>query len=132
VGDWIETNVFSGAVEEINLRNVVFKELHNNWVMIPNIMVVENPFKNYGLTDRIRIILKCGVGYESNLQEVEEIAKTAIREQFPTDVNENIEFHYLEFGDSSINFQLRFWLDAKAKLTILEARKGNKNYQGCI
>lgn len=127
VGDWIETNGYSGAVVEITLRNVVIKEPDNNLVMIPNKMVVENPFKNFGLTDRIRVILKCGVGYESDLHEVENIAITAIKEQFPTDKSENIEFHYLEFGDSSINFQLRFWVDATSKLTILEAKsKGIK------
>ena len=27
--------------------------------------------------------------------------------------NEEVEFFYKEFGDSSINFMLRFWVDAK-------------------
>lgn len=120
IGDWIETNGYQGTVQEINLRNVVIKEPDNNLVMIPNRLIVENPFKNFGLTTRIRVILKCGVSYGDNLREVEKLAKDAIRDKFPTD--ENIEFHYLEFGNSFINFQLRFWVDAKAKLTILEAR----------
>lgn len=53
---------------------------------------------------------------------MDKIDKQAISDHYPTDENENIEFHYLEFGDSSINFQLRFWVAATAKLTILEAR----------
>jgi len=122
IGDWVETNGFSGFVEEINLRNTVIKESDNNLVMIPNKMVVENAFKNYGLTERVRVVLKCGIGYESKLVEVEETVKEIIAKQFPPGNNENIEFHYLEFGDSSINFQIRFWIQAKSKLTILEAR----------
>lgn len=122
VGDWVETNGYQGAVHEVNLRNTVIKEPDNNLVMIPNRLVLENPFKNYGLTNRIRVILKCGVSYDDDLREVQKIAKEAIKEKFPTDQSENIEFHWLEFGDSSINFQIRFWVDARAKLSILEAR----------
>lgn len=58
VGDWVETNGYSGSVQEVNLRNTVIKEPDNNLVMIPNKMVVENPFKNFGLTERIRVIIK--------------------------------------------------------------------------
>lgn len=122
IGDWVETNGYQGTVHEVNLRNTVIKEPDNNLVMIPNKMIVENPFKNFGLTERIRVILLCGVGYECDLQEVEDIAKKAIEKDFPQDESEKIEFHYKEFGDSSINFQLRFWVDAKVKITILEAR----------
>lgn len=122
IGDWVETNGFMGTVVEVNLRNTVIKEPDNNLVILPNKMVVENPFKNYGLTSQIRVILNCGVAYESDLEEVEKLAKKAISENFENDEDKEIEFHYLEFGDSSINFQVRFWINATSKLTILEAR----------
>lgn len=122
VGDWVETNGFSGTVHEVNLRNTVIREPDNNLVMIPNRMVVENPFKNVGLTKQIRVILTCGVGYDSDLDFVEKLTKDTIEEHCNKDPEKDIEFHYLEFGDSSINFQVRFWVDAQAKMSILEAR----------
>jgi small conductance mechanosensitive channel len=122
VGDWVETNGFQGTVHEVNLRNTVIREPDNNMVIIPNKLVLDNPFKNYGLTQQIRVILKCGISYSEDLEAVEKIAKKAIQNHFPQDASREIEFHYLEFGDSSINFQLRFWVDAQAKLTILESR----------
>jgi small conductance mechanosensitive channel len=122
VGDWIETNGYNGTVYEVNLRNTVIREPDNNLVMIPNRMVVENPFKNYGLTNQIRVILTCGVNYNSDLSFVEKLTKETIMENCHKDPDREIEFHYLEFGDSSINFQVRFWIDAKSKMTILEAR----------
>ena len=122
VGDWVETNGFSGQVMEIDLRNTKIKEADNNVIVIPNRMVVDNPFKNFGLTERIRTIVKCGVSYDSDLEEVKALSIKSIRENYPTQDGENIEFHYLEFGDSSINFQIRFWVDATAKLTALEAK----------
>lgn len=122
VGDWIETNGYEGAVHDVNLRNTVLREPDNNLVMIPNRMVVENPFKNYGLTKQVRVIVNCGVGYESDLDEVEQITKKAIEENFHRDETKEIEFHYLAFGSSSIDFQVRFWIDANVRISILEAR----------
>jgi len=122
VGDWIETNGFSGTVVEIDLRNTKLKEGDNNIVVIPNKMVLENPFKNFGLTKRIRTSIECGVAYDSDLRAVKEIATNTIKKLYPPNQNERIEFHYLNFGGSSIDFQLRFWVKATADLTAVEAK----------
>jgi len=121
IGDFIETNGYGGTVEDITLRYIVIKESDNNLVIIPNKLVVENPFKNFGLTKRIRTSLECGVGYESDLRKVKDLAMKTIEDAFPQK-DKKIEFQYLEFGDSSINFQMRFWVDATQNLTLLEAK----------
>jgi small conductance mechanosensitive channel len=121
VGDFIETNGYDGTVEEITLRYVVLREADNNLIIIPNKLVVDNPFKNYGLTDHIRTSIKCGVGYESDLRSVKNMSIEIIEEAFPQG-DKDIEFQYLEFGDSSINFQIRFWVPATRNLTLLEAK----------
>ena len=36
IGNWVETNGFSGEVVEISLKNFVVKEADNNMVLIPN------------------------------------------------------------------------------------------------
>lgn len=122
IGDFVESNGFNGTVHEINLRNTKIKETDNNIVVLPNKMVIESPFKNYGLTNRLRITVKCGVGYESDLQQVKDLTIKTIENRWSQHEGENVEFHYLEFGDSSINFQTRFYVDAVERLSILEAR----------
>lgn len=122
IGDWVETNGYCGRVIEIDLRNTKIKESDNNIVVIPNQLVLENPFKNYGLTNRIRTSIECGVAYQSNLEEVKSVAVEAINKIFIPLSYEKIEFHYLNFGDSSIDFQLRFWVNATANLSALEAK----------
>lgn len=122
VGDWIETNGYAGSVVEIDLRNTKIKESDNNIVVIPNQLIVNNPFKNHGLTKRIRTTITCGVGYESNLDKVKELTVNAIKEIYPPNPGENIEFYYTDFNDSSIDFLLRFWVDAKENLTSLEVK----------
>jgi len=121
LGDFIETNGYAGTVEDINLRHTQLKTADNNLVIIPNSLVSDSPFKNYGLTHDIRITIECGVGYESDLDSVEQIAKEVISSSFPHK-SKDVEFYFLEFGDSSINFQLRFWVLGTDSMTLLKAR----------
>lgn len=122
VGDYVETNGYAGYVEEISLRNTRIREVDNNMVIIPNKMIIESPFKNFGLTTRIRAKITCGVHYDSDMRFVQKLATETIAEHFTQLAYEKVEFHWLEFADSSINFQLRFWIKASANITLLEAK----------
>lgn len=122
LGDWVETNGFSGFVEDINLRSVIIKEADNNYVVIPNSKIVDSPFKNFSRTKRSRVFINCGVGYESDLEQVQELTVKTITELFTQADGESIEFYYQEFGDSSINFVVRFWSDVSKKKDVLTAQ----------
>ncbi len=122
IGDWVETNGYAGSVTEINLRNIVIKQSDNNYVVIPNSKIVEEPFKNFTRTARSRIFVNCGVGYESNLEMVEKLTLETIRDSFPQRGNEEVEFMYTGFGDSSINYVVRFWADVTKNRDILVAQ----------
>ncbi|WGH75139.1 mechanosensitive ion channel family protein [Tenacibaculum tangerinum] len=122
VGNWVVTNGYSGEIIEISLRNTKLKESDNNIVVIPNKLIVEKPFKNYGLTKRIRTTINCGVAYDSDLEKVKKVAIQAINEVFPPESGEEIELYYQEFGASSIDFMLRFWVDATRNLTAIQVK----------
>jgi small conductance mechanosensitive channel len=109
IGDWIETNDFSGYVVDINLRSVMIQSADFNLVVIPNSKIIDSPFKNFSRTPRGRVMINCGVGYESDLPKVQEITENAIKAVFEQQPGEAIQFFYTEFGDSSINYQIRFW-----------------------
>ncbi|RMB60872.1 mechanosensitive ion channel family protein [Dokdonia sinensis] len=114
IGDYVETNDKSGFVTEITLRSIVIRQPNNEYVVMPNSKFVDEPFTNYSLTERSRISVSCGVGYESDLQMVEDITTEIIGQAFEQKGTEEIEFFFTEFGDSSINFEVRFWIDCTA------------------
>lgn len=127
IGDYVDTNGYSGFVSEINLRSIVLRKPDNNYVVIPNSKIVDNPFTNYSLTERSRIGVSCGVGYESNLQQVEDLVLEIISKEFPQKEDEGVEFFFTEFGDSSINFITRFWIDlTKSKHKLAAQHKAIK------
>jgi small conductance mechanosensitive channel len=122
IGDWVETNGFAGEVIEINLRNIVVKESDNNYVMIPNSKIIEEPFKNFTRTARSRVMVNCGVSYSSDLEFVQKLTTETMQALFAQRGNEEVEFMYGEFGDSSINFVVRFWTDVTRNRDVLMAK----------
>lgn len=113
INDWVETNDFAGKVIDINLRSVVLQTADNNHVMIPNSKIVDSAFKNYTSDPRGRVTISCGVGYESSLEEVEKITRKAIGDIYPQNMGEEIEFFYTGFGNSSIDYIIRFWTEVR-------------------
>ena len=64
--------------------------------------------------------MNCGVGYESDLEMVRDLTTEVIKDNFPQRGNEEVEFLYQGFGDSSINYVVRFWADVtKTRISLL-------------
>lgn len=111
IGDIIKSNDYYGTVQKLNLRNTIIKTPQGQIVYIPNKVVYENPFTNYTKNYERRIDLSCGVSYGDNLEKVKKVATEAIESLENRDTNREVEFFFTEFGDSSINFVVRFWVD---------------------
>lgn len=110
LGDIIETNDFYGVVQKLNLRNTIIKTVTGQIVYIPNKSVFENPLQNYTTTGLRRIDLSCGVSYGDDLEKAKKVAVDAVDSVESVLSEKGIEFYYDEFGDSSINFKIRFWV----------------------
>lgn len=120
IGHWIASNGYEGEVMDITLNYLVLKEADNNLVVIPNKQILDNPFKNNSLTELMRVTVECGVGYDSDLERVEEITTKIITDLYDQEaLDKTFEFYYTGFGDSAISFICRFWVsgqDGRAKL----------------
>lgn len=110
IGDIIDTNGFYGTVEKLNLRNTIIKTPQGQIVYIPNKSVFENPLENYTKTGERRIDLSCGVSYGDDLEKAKKVALEAVKSLENYNSDKGIEFYYEEFGGSSINFKIRFWV----------------------
>lgn len=122
IGDIIETNNFYGTVVKMNLRNTIIRTPQGQIVYIPNKNVFENPLQNFTEYYSRRIDLSCGVSYGDNLEKAKKVALEAINELENYDDNKDIEFYYDEFGGSSINFEIRFWVNFRKNQDYWSAR----------
>ncbi len=122
IGDYIESQGINGYVEQISLRNVTLRQPDNEYVIIPNKNLVENPFTNYSWTKRSRITINSRVEYKVDLQRVEDLVVKIIADNFEQKPNEDVEFFYTEFGKSSVKFITRFWIESQKPKPKLEAQ----------
>ena len=118
----IESGDYMGTVQEINLRSTVIRTFQGQLVIIPNKDVFQNPLVNYSQTGQRRIDLGVGVAYGDDLEKAKRLAVEAVESIDYRDQSREIELFYEEFGDSSINFQIRFWVDFAKQTDFLRAR----------
>lgn len=123
IGDFIETNGHIGAVQTINMRSTKIRTLTGEEVTIPNKMVLSNPVKNFTTNGKRRVDILCGVSYGSDLRKVKDIAMSAVEGlAHKEDVERPVEFIYTGFGDSAINFQLRYWTNPENVWQFLDSK----------
>lgn len=122
IGDIIETNDFYGTVEKMNLRNTIIRTPQGQVVYIPNKNVFENPLENYTSSGVRRIDLECGVSYGDDLVKAKKVAVEAIKNLENYNAAKGVNFYYNEFGGSSINFEIHFWVNFQSNYDFLSAR----------
>lgn len=61
-------NIYTGIVEEINLRQVVIRDYENNRVVVPNSLISSQVIVNANLTEnKVCKMIEIGIGYTSNI-----------------------------------------------------------------
>jgi len=121
VGDIIETGDYMGIVEEVNLRSTRVRTFQGPIAIVPNSQVFQNPVETYSTGHR-RVDLSCGVAYGDDLKKARDLALNAVNSLPFVDQNRPVDLYFSEFGDSSINFSLRFWLSFEKQTDYLHAQ----------
>ncbi len=122
VGDIIKTDHFMGMVEKIDLRVTIIRTFQGLHVIIPNKDVFQSPVTNYTKTNERRIDLDVGVSYADDLEKVKEIAIKSVTNLPYLLPDKEVKLFFKEFGDSSINFTLMFWVNYPDEPGFLQAQ----------
>lgn len=111
--DRIEVGNYMGEVVDIGLRTTKILTLDKNYVIIPNSKISSTEVINYTKPNvRIKLKLPIGVAYGSDPKKVKKIIlETAKKCEWILD-EPAPAVYFTEFGDSSINFLLRIWVQS--------------------
>jgi small-conductance mechanosensitive channel len=121
-GDWVETNGYYGFIEKIGIRVTHLRLTSGELVVLPNDAIVTNAFKNISINGSRAVIIKIGISYGDDLEKVEEVVRTTIGQQIEHVKSLTPEVYFQEYGDSSINFMVRFWIDKVAEKHYLKVK----------
>ncbi len=111
IGDLVEMDGHTGTVTDINLRSTLLDMPNGETVYIPNKRVFENVIVNYSRLGRRRVDVGVGVSYDDDLEKVESLAREVVGGLQAAVSDRPVEVFFREFGDSSINLVVRFWVE---------------------
>lgn len=121
VGHIVKVKDYMGKVEEINLRDTILRTFQGQMVIIPNKDVFQNPIENFSLLGKRRLDLNIGVSYGEDLEKVKQVTLETVKGMDHLSADDETTMFYQEFGDSTINFMLRLWIDSPEQAIYLKA-----------
>ena len=113
IGDMIECQDVAGQVENISLRDTHLRHLSNELVVVPNSYLFKNPVKVLTDETQRRYSVTVGVGYDVDLDAAATVIEKAVRGVEGVDAEKRIDIFATEFGDSSMNFMVRWWAGSR-------------------
>ena len=112
IGDLVEVGGVTGQVQKIRARSTVLVTSDNITTIIPNQKFIDSPVTNWTYGDpKVRFRIPVGVAYGSDVEKVRATLIEAAAEDPQTLSDPAPSVFFVEFGSSSLNFELVAWSD---------------------
>lgn len=112
VGDFVEVAGVAGVVKEISIFSTTLTTGDNKTIIAANASVMGSNIVNYSTQPTRRVDMVIGVSYDSNIGEVRRILKEIADADERVLKDQVLTIGIMEFGDSSINFVFRPWVNS--------------------
>jgi small-conductance mechanosensitive channel len=121
----VQTNAgenLSGEVRRIGFRASIIRTYDGAEVIVPNASLISNDVVNWTLSDQLRrLTIQVGVAYGTDPARVLELLRQ-VPTQYSSILKEPAPLAlFTGFGDSALNFELRFWISDISQALILRS-----------
>lgn len=113
IGDYIECEGIEGEVQHITLRETYLRKLSNEVTIVPNAFLFKNPVEILTDNDQRRHEVTAGVSYDTDVDMARDLIQKTVEDCELVDKERPIQVFTSEFGDSSVNFLVRWWSGSK-------------------
>ncbi len=111
IGDLIVMDEEWGTVKKLGLRSTIVETLDRAEIIVPNSDLISEKVTNWTLSTKIaRVVVKVGVAYGSDVKKVLEILQEAAQSNKDVLESPAPSALFMEFGESSLDFELRAWI----------------------
>ena len=123
-GDWVVVGGTEGVVKDIQIRSTRIETFDRSDVIVPNSELISNQVTNWVLSSNSgRAIVPVGVAYGTDTEKVRDVLLKVAEENddvAKTDYVPQPKVLFREFGDSSLNFELRVFLhNVDSRLSVI-------------
>lgn len=115
-GDVIEVGGVYGWITSLRARYVSLVTRDGTEYLVPNEDLITSQVVNWSYSNRdVRRKLKVGVAYSSDVRQAMQILEGAAQEHPRVLENPIPIARFMDFGDSSLDLELRYWIDDPEK-----------------
>ena len=111
VGHWVLIGDHEGFVVEITINNVTIRNLDGEHVVLPNEYVHSETIVNRSVEGKLRVRVQVGVDYSVEPEHAEAVALAEMESLEEVMSQPSPEVIPVEFGDSAVVLELRFWVE---------------------
>ncbi|MFM1851793.1 MAG: hypothetical protein RIS54_1477 [Verrucomicrobiota bacterium] len=110
IGDRVEVGGVAGQVSKISLRSTTVVTNDNISIIVPNSQFISETVTNWSHGDpKVQMRIPVGVAYGSDTDKVKQALLTVASEHPRVLTDPPPAVYFIEFGDSSLNFELGVW-----------------------
>ena len=122
VGDFVEVGGVQGRIRAVKTRSSIVETLDNVSIIVPNSNFITDNVTNWSYRDsKVRIHISVGVSYGADVDLVEKTLLQVGRGHQEVLLNPEPTVQFLEFGDSSLNFDLLVWINDASRQYIIRS-----------
>ena len=123
VGQFINVGSTFATVEKIGVRSTHLRSLRGEAVVMNNSALTHTTLLNFADMESRRMIYSLGVTYSTSVEQMKAIPEWVenIIEVIPNTTFDRC--HFTEFGDSSLNLELVYYIDTRDYTTALNAQQ---------
>jgi small-conductance mechanosensitive channel len=119
----VTSDTVFGRVLSIDMFATTVQTYDNIEIMVPNSVFIAETIINYTRSDKfIRVRVPVGIGYGSDIELAQKLMREAIDECEGMLAHKDKEVWFVEYGDSSLNFLVLFWLDMTEGFNVASVR----------
>jgi potassium efflux system protein len=112
--DWVTIGDKEGVVSQIGMRSVILTTWDNQDVIIPNSDLTTTAFINWTRTNNVvRTMLLIGIHYKDDPHKAQKVIEEAVTMQPEVLLDPPPRIWLHEFGTSSIDFKVFYYMDVK-------------------
>ncbi|MEM6614353.1 MAG: mechanosensitive ion channel family protein [Cyanobacteria bacterium P01_C01_bin.72] len=115
IGDEVEIGDYQGKVENISIRTTKILTFKGERILLPNSTVFTDAVKVNTAYGHRRTDLAVGVDYNTPLPQAKDLLLATIKSVDGVMKQPSPEIDLVNFGDSSIDFVVRYWSNSRQK-----------------
>lgn len=112
IGDFIKVKDILGTIVSIDTRATILQAIDGTEVVIPNQTMLGETLISYTTNPFRRVEIGVGVDYKTNLPMVTSLIKAILDKDEKIVIKPAPSVLVDEFGESSINLKVRFWVES--------------------